>query len=186
MTESDSKPESASASEPAPPPSHGKSRLLPALVFFIIAAVFMKFLWWDGLNRASEISTWAPVEVTVVSTTVESSDPAQGVDYELRGTFKATYQGVEREYDLVIQGGRDKALRDRAETEFADGTTFTGFVNPDAPTELALQQPASYGPWLVGFVPGVIFILIGFSVLRNKKPVEASPTTKETSPATDA
>lgn len=149
-----------------------RQNLKSALIWFLIGFALIKFLGWDQLADQRETTKWLKVEATVLSSDV-SLDSANN-EYELGIQFRATVDGNIHSYTCFRSAGAKGHMDKLAETTYAPGATIPVSINPDDPLQYRFPQ-RTIGPWLVGFIPGIFFILIGLSVLRA--PQKAPPKT---------
>ena len=147
-----------------------KENLKYALVWFLVGAWFIKFLCLDPLADQRLIAEWPDVQATVLSSEV-TLDSA-GNEYELGIRFEALIAGSKQTYSRFANTGKKGHMDSLATTKYAPGASFPILVNPADRKDYRIPTRA-IGPWLTGLFPGVIFLYIGWSVLRGKRAASA-------------
>jgi len=136
-----------------------------------VAVVFFKFLWYDSVIRLEEQESWMPVQAHVID--VRITQRWSGNDYDLSATFEAPVAGEMKRYSSILNSGKKSHMERMAEKYYPEGGDVTLLVNPHNPSEFSLGRERRLGPWLVGFIPGVLFTLISFSILLYGRSTEA-------------
>ena len=144
-------------------PSFWIERFPSGAVFLLVAMCFFKFLWLNPLTLPARVANWKAVEAVIEDSSV-TLDSAWN-EYELAADFSAEYEGVTRDYRLFLNTGRKGRMERLAAAKYPHGAKITVLINPADPTEFTYRTPTSYGPWIAGFAPGVLFTLVAISVM---------------------
>ena len=136
------------------------------IVCFIIGFAFIKFLGWDPLEEQRETAHWLKMEATVLSS--EVSLAGNSSEYNLGIRLRATMNGNIYSYSCIRNSGPKDSMDQLAETTYAPGAPINVLINPDRLSEFSFPK-RSIGPYLTGFLPGIVFILTGWILLRKIK-----------------
>ena len=159
--------------QPKPRQSKGAfwtERLPSAFLFFAIAAFFLKFLWWDTIQRIETHASWTPIVATVESAQVGLGLNAD--EYELGVVFEGEIDGAVERFKCFINSGQKGQMNRIKETEYAPGSEITLYINPHNWEEFSLRREKSRGAWFIGMGGSLLFGLIGLSVLLYGRSVE--------------
>lgn len=140
-----------------------RDRLPSAIGFFLVSFFFLKFLWWDTLERVQTTARWIPVEARILSNHI-GLDSANG-DYEFSVRFEAEVNGDQRTFKAFLNSGSKGHMENYRDNHYPVGGTLRIFINPDNLDEYSLRRESPLGAWLAGFLPGVIFSLSAISIL---------------------
>jgi hypothetical protein len=139
-----------------------------ALAWFVIGLSLIKFVGWDGLAEQRAVSGWLRGEASVISNTVTQADDTP--EYNLSIRFRVAMDDRVYSYTCIRTSGSKDAMDIQADTTYASGALIPLAVNPANLSEFHFPKRVLV-PWLAGFIPGIFFLFLGWSVVRSlKKP----------------
>ncbi len=141
-----------------------KKKIRPAIICFLIGLAFIQFFGINGLKKLEKTASWLKLDATVLSSEVALS--SDELSYDLSIKFRGTVHENVHTYSIVRNSGSKDQMDKLAETVYAAGATIPVLINPKNPTEYRFPLPTR-NPWLLGFLPGAVLMLLGFSVLRK-------------------
>jgi hypothetical protein len=137
-----------------------------ALAWFVIGLSLIKFVGWDGLAEQRAVSEWPRTEASIISNTVTQAKDSN--DYNLGIRFRVAMDDRVFSYTCIRTSGSKDAMNVQADTTYASGALIPLAVNPENPSEFHFPKRVLV-PWIAGFVPGIFFLFLGWSVLRSLK-----------------
>lgn len=135
------------------------------LVWFALAAVFVKFFALDGALREREIRSWEQYQAIVLSSDV-ALDSGNN-EYELSVEFGVDFGDQKLKYETFRAKGAKGYVDGLAAGSYARGMKIDVFINPDNRMEFAFGASEAGHLW-VGYLGGLAFAAIGVSVLWRK------------------
>ena len=146
-----------------------------ALVFFGIAFVFIYYLGFGGLKEQELRGQWPKLQGLITKSEVIAGSHLEGsAHYDLMIEFEVDLGGKIKKYRAKKLNGTHRQTNKMLRTTYSEGANIELYINPKNPNEYLFEVHHSWGPYLVGFLPGIVLILIGLSVLLSKSGGEPS------------
>ncbi len=124
---------------------------------------FIQFVGLNGLAKQQEIEHWFKANATVRSCEVTPRSAAD--EYELGIRIEATVAEKRVAYSTFKNAKTKDQMEKLAHTTYAPGATISLYINPNNLAEYRFNQKMP-NPWIIGMLPGALFILMGLIALR--------------------
>ncbi len=137
------------------------SKILLILFSFVFALVGVLGAY-AGYKKVTDLETWQPLMVTVVSTSIEKSHRPKGVTFCPVVKVRYTFLGRQQISRLDIEDGPCSPIKSsviRIIEIYKQGTVVNAFVNPEDPS---LVRVANFSLG-INFYLMLFMIILGFS-----------------------
>lgn len=157
-------------------------------VFLLAGLAVMFFVAVIPVAKYMESGSWERAPATVLSSNLNSHRSDGSTTYNVSGSYRYRYNGVEYTSNQVSQySGSDnfgdywQQLHRRLSRARANNRTILAWVNPDDPAEAYLDRTFRWGSVIFGLVFGGIFALVGGGLMflmrrGSKDPAMVSET----------
>lgn len=155
-------------------------KLTPLLVFTAIAAAFFYGLGIQGLQEQEHRSKWPKHKAKIIKSEIISAHHQEGsAHYGLHLTMKINIGGQTRILKRQKSSGTLNSIKKLKKRDYKVGNEIPIYINPENKSEILFEVHHSWGPYLVGFFPALVFFLIALSTLKTKattRPEESERT----------
>ncbi|MZR62413.1 DUF3592 domain-containing protein [Alcanivorax sp. DP30] len=157
-------------------------------IFLLAGLAVMFFVAVIPVAKYMESGSWERAPATVLSSNLNSHRSDGSTTYNVSGSYRYRYNGVEYTSNQVSQySGSDnfgdywQQLHRKLSRARANNRTILAWVNPDDPAEAYLDRTFRWGSVIFGLVFGGIFALVGGGVMflmrrGSKDPAMVSET----------
>ena len=141
-------------------------RLKSFLVCLVISIFFIYGFGIQGIQEQELASKWPLYSGEISKSWIKTGSHLEGsAHYDLNIEFTVHLGKEIKTYSVKKTNGTNTQIKKLARTTYAQGQRIELHINPENSDEFVFKKHHGWGPYILGFLPGLFFLLLGLKAL---------------------